>query len=144
MEASSSTNKTPLDLKLLSILFFLSAFVYFLVNTNIFLLYGIVLSGKSATILWIISCSMCLICSYGLWTKKAIIWKVLIGYSVFYLGNSVINYFLIPAEQRSAIAMEKVSVDISYSNSLYFFLFYVAIYVLFIFYLIKRKKVFRN
>ena len=142
MNSSEENLKVPLDIRIVSIVLFISAFAYFQVNTNVFILYGIIVSGYMAKMLWVISCAICLICSYGFWTKKLLAWKIMIGYTAFYLGNCITNYFSVSDEKRALIALEQIPDNISYSSSIFFLLFYLLIYSLFIFYLVKRRKIF--
>ena len=132
--------KSDLDIKAVSIFLFISTFMYFSVNSNIFPFYGIIFSGYVAKMMWITSCLICLVCSYGFWTRKLFAWKIMMAYSILYLGNLVANFFFVSYEKANTIDIEQNSLDHSYSN--FFFILFLLSNILFIFYLFKRKKVF--
>jgi hypothetical protein len=134
--------KVPLDIKVVSIILLLSSFTYFGVNTSIFHLYGKTLSGLGAEVLWLLSCFICLACAYGFWKGKLLFWKIMIGYSIFYLGNLIVNFILLSHADRAAIAKEPVPIGHDYSSSTGFFVFFLTGYVCLILYLLKRRKVF--
>jgi len=132
--------RTTFDIKVVSIFLFISSFMYFCVNPNKYPLLGTVLIGYPAQILWVTSCLICLLASYGFWKKKLYAWKMIMGYSLFCLVNIIVNFFFLSCEERASIITENNYMDSDYS--LFFFLLSLALEILFVFYLLKRRKVF--
>jgi hypothetical protein len=136
--------KTPIDLKIVSIFFFLSAFSYFSVNTNVNFVFGIAISGLLAKALWVISCLICIIGAYGLWSKNLLIWKIILVYTYFYLINSTLNFFFItPSDRIRTIPPDEIPKNFEPSDGSIFFLIAIFIHIGLIFYLYKRKPLFK-
>lgn len=125
---------SPLDTKIISIFFLLSFFSYFSVDTIEIHIYGLSFSGYLAEILWAIVYIFCLICSYGLWVRKIFLWKIILGYAIFFLGDIVFKFFF--------TFSDKMHSKNWYSDTDFFFILFFFIDFFFIFYLFKRKKIF--
>jgi len=59
--------KTPIDLKIVSIFLLFSALSHFAVNTDVNFYFGIAINGTMAKTLWGISCLICIIGAFGLY-----------------------------------------------------------------------------
>jgi len=139
------TEKTPIDLKIVSIFLFLSAFSYFTVNTNINFIFGATISGPLAKALWGVSCLICVIGAYGLWSKNPVIWKIVFVYAIFYMINSTLNFLLITSHDRMQIVPPvDIPNDFEPSSGLIFFVSFLCIQLGFILYLYKRKSLFKG
>ena len=137
------TERTPIDLKIVSIFLVFAAFSYFNVNTNINFIFGTTISGTAAEVTWIISCGLCIIGAYGLWSKKLIIWKIIFVYTILCAISSVLNFLLIPPHDRmKVVPLSDIPEKFEPSSDLLFFVFFLFIQIVFVLYLYRRKSLF--
>jgi hypothetical protein len=135
---------TPLDLKLVSIFLFCSAFSFLEVNTNYNFILGITVTGNFAKIIWALSSIISAIGAFGLWTRNLKIMKILIVYFTFMLANYILWFVFIPMEDKvKIIRPEKISQYFNSTTVTIFFVGFTTFQILFIIYLHKRKLIFK-
>jgi hypothetical protein len=134
--------KTPIDIILVSLFLFWTSFAYFDVNKSIFPVYGFLIHGGIANVLWILTSIIYIVCAFGFYKKYFIIWKFLIGYSIFQLGNFLMNNFFISHERMIFIMTNTILTDYKPPDSNFYFYLLLLFQVVFIVYLFKRKRIF--
>jgi hypothetical protein len=134
--------KTPLDIIIISLFLLWTSSTYFGVNKNIIPFYGFVIHGKIANTLWLISCIIYFICAVGLYKRYYMGWKLLMGYSVFQLGNSFMNSLFISNEQMLSIMTNGALMDCKHPVTDFYSSVFLFFEIVFIVYLFKRKRIF--
>ena len=138
------TKNTPLDLKLVSIFFLFSSFSFLSVNTNYNYFFGITVTGIFSKSLWVISSLVFVVGAVGLWKRNLKILKIIIFYFAFNLLNYLMWFFFVPLNEKALIITTTGEPHVlNKATTLFYFICFTLIQVLFIGYLFKRKKIFK-
>lgn len=138
----NTAGKIPTDMKIFSLVLFLSAVIYFDINRSVYPIFGYLVYGISANILWIISSIFLVICAIGFWKRKLLIWKALFFYIGFSIFNSIINYFFIPVDKRVSIVHSELPESFTPSDSVVYLLVICVFYCVLLLYLYSRRTYF--
>ena len=137
--------KTPLDIKIVSVFFVFYALAYFDVKSFGLILFGIVISGIAAQVFWTINSIILIICAYGFWKRKIFAWRLAVIFNIYIFLNWIFNILFISQERRVFINNQNNSGEQSviipaYEN--FYSILLIILFILFMIYLFNRKKLF--
>ena len=138
--ARESGERVPWDVKGVSIFLFFSALVCLDVDSNVVVLFGVVLSGAIAELVWAARMLLLLISSYGFWKKKMFCWNLMLGLSAIEFASWAVGRFR-ASGTREVFRLGEVGATPS-QYSTFFVVAAMTYHILFIVYLLRRRPLF--